>query len=119
LSDKLVQLNGRILRQEMIKGNQSQCSYNYDADWSKKIQNLPMYRTVILKKWLVIFPSGNKSAVEEFISTLRNIAKKLNFDLPQPIMSVFVIFIYSNTKYTITFETFFFFLEMNLILMLI
>ncbi|XP_060844955.1 piwi-like protein Siwi [Rhopalosiphum padi] len=89
LSDKLVQLNGRILRQEMIKGNQSQCSYNYDADWSKEIQNLPMYRTVILKKWLVIFPSGNKSAVEEFISTLRNIAKKLNFDLPQPIIDEF------------------------------
>ncbi|XP_026806338.1 piwi-like protein Siwi [Rhopalosiphum maidis] len=89
LSNKLIQLNGRILKQEMIKGNQRECSYGHDANWTKNLHNLPMYRTVILKKWLVIFQSDNKSAVEEFVSTLRNVAKGLNFDLPQPIINEF------------------------------
>lgn len=86
LSNKLVDVPGRILPLEQIKSNSKPYDGGFEADWTRHLRALPMFTCATMKSWVILTPQDCARDVQAFAQSLFKAAQGMSFVLPQPIM---------------------------------
>lgn len=86
LTNKLVDVPGRVLSAEKIKSNTKMYDGGYEADWTKYLRALPMFTCAVMKTWVILTPQDCFRDVQNFSGTLAKAAQGMSFMLPPPIM---------------------------------
>ncbi|XP_001949497.1 piwi-like protein Siwi [Acyrthosiphon pisum] len=84
LSNKLVELTGRILPPEPIQSRTNGYNGGEEADWTKNLRSLPMFTSAIVKHWVILVPREYSQEVDPFVQSLAKAASGMNFTLPKP-----------------------------------
>jgi len=88
LSNKLITVNGRVLKQENLQGY----SVGFNGDWTSKLHSSHMCNIATMPNcWAILTFEKWSTKVEEFTKHLINVAKELKFTLQRPKMLVLVI----------------------------
>lgn len=86
LSNRLVEVPGRILPIEQLRSNTKAYDAGIEADWTRHLRNLPMYTCVSMRSWVIVTPQDNVRDCQAFASTLQKAAQGMSFSLPTPNM---------------------------------
>ncbi|KAE9532669.1 hypothetical protein AGLY_009750 [Aphis glycines] len=77
LSNALITINGRVLPQENLYGDNHKYPAGYNNDWIAKLRSLPMYNIVKIPCWAIVTPHMWNSDVGQFTNTLVRVANTL------------------------------------------
>ncbi|XP_050056192.1 piwi-like protein Siwi [Aphis gossypii] len=92
LSNALITINGRVLPQENLNGDNHKYPAGHNNDWTAQLRSLPMYKNIVgIQCWAIVTPHMCSSNVGKFTNTLISVADNLGFKLPKPRMLVLVI----------------------------
>lgn len=86
LSNKLVDVPGRVLPIEQLKSNTKAYDAGIEADWTRYLRGLPMFTCASMKNWVIVTPQDNARDVQAFAQSLQKAAQGMSFSLPSPIM---------------------------------
>lgn len=86
LSNSLVEIPGRILKQETITSHTSNFISGSNADWTRHLRSFPLYACAEMKRWVVVTPAFCLNEVNSFLSTLKTVSRGLCFNIPRPEM---------------------------------
>ncbi|XP_055592753.1 protein piwi-like isoform X3 [Uranotaenia lowii] len=88
LDRRLVEVPARILEPETIFFHPEQAKYSVSAgdmaEWQMAFRNNPMYLTVALTNWAVVYPQGSDRLMVDFFNCLRDVAHKMYFQIDEP-----------------------------------
>lgn len=85
LSDKLVQIEGRILPQEkIVLGNNIRHESGADVDWTKHLRSSPMLVIAELNQWVIMYPSKLQQEAQDLTRMLQNCGRGMSFSVPPP-----------------------------------
>lgn len=84
-SNKLVTLNGRVLPLQEIASNTNKY-YPEKGNWTKGVQQNPMYTSVKVTSWVVISPKTLEQHLQKFLLNLKRVSDNMSFFLPRPQM---------------------------------
>lgn len=84
LGKELIKVPARVLPIERISCNNSQYDGGKIAEWSRNVRSLPMFTSVVMKRWIIITP--NVHNIDPFVSNLQSVGRSMAFTLPQPQM---------------------------------
>ncbi|XP_058456861.1 protein aubergine-like [Malaya genurostris] len=86
LDRRLVEVKGRILKQEIIffQNINSGINAGNEADWQMAFRNNAMHISVPLNKWFVVTPNGSEKLMADFMGCLRQAAKGMQFQIEEP-----------------------------------
>ncbi|XP_065212206.1 piwi-like protein Siwi isoform X2 [Planococcus citri] len=85
ISDKLVEVDGRILPQEtIIAGQGKRFQSGPDVDWTKNLRTSPLLVSAPLNKWVVVFPAKLSQEAKDLARMIGDCGRGMNFNVPQP-----------------------------------
>lgn len=85
LDKNLVELPGRILKQEnIVFGNGKRVPAGEEADWTREFRNNSMFLSVALRKWCVVVPQRSTREAREFIRCIRQAAQGMRMEMEEP-----------------------------------
>ncbi|CAH1725632.1 unnamed protein product [Aphis gossypii] len=78
LSNALITINGRVLPQENLNGDNHKYPAGHNNDWTAQLRSLPMYKNIVgIQCWAIVTPHMCSFNVGKFTNTLISVADKL------------------------------------------
>ncbi|XP_029341114.1 LOW QUALITY PROTEIN: piwi-like protein Siwi [Acyrthosiphon pisum] len=77
LSNKLVELTGRILQPEPIQSRSKGNNGGEEADWTKHLRSLPMFTSATVKNWYILAPRDSCLS-NTFLNDLEKVINESN-----------------------------------------
>nr|QKI80092.1 Piwi2 [Eriocheir sinensis] len=85
MSNKLVELQGRVLPEEAILQSGKTVTYNRDsADWSREIRSLRLNAPISVQRWAIVFPARHKDSARELCTTLQRVGPPMGMQFANP-----------------------------------
>lgn len=77
--------SGRRLQQEtIIFGQDRKFNVPDNVDWTRPATNGPLYKTVSIESWIIIYTDRDTRVVEEFLETVKNLTRALGINVRPP-----------------------------------
>ncbi|KAH3863467.1 hypothetical protein DPMN_026456, partial [Dreissena polymorpha] len=84
LDSKILDFEGRQMRQEEIQFRSNKVMSGHQADWSRAATNEHVITAVPLKTWVVMYTKRDHSKAIDFIDTMLKVAGTMGIDCSQP-----------------------------------
>lgn len=86
MSNKLIEINGRVLPSESICFGHNILNAGPQSTWKDHLKISEMYNCHIVKTWVIIAPNTYFNKTQQFATDLIMLLKRISYNLPHPLL---------------------------------